>query len=51
MICKTYGKKAELNEEFDSYYCLTCDKWLEKKCSDPKCEYCTKRPNKPSEKK
>jgi len=36
------------NEEFDAYYCTTCDKWLEKQCSDPKCEFCSKRPKKPS---
>jgi hypothetical protein len=38
--------------KYDSYFCGTCDKWLEDHpvCDDKECQYCTlKRPNKPSE--
>ena len=34
-------------EDYDDYFCPKCNKWLESKCSDPKCEYCPKRPIKP----
>lgn len=39
----------KFNDRHDAYYCETCDKWLEKKCNDDMCEYCTVRPDKPSE--
>ncbi len=34
---------------FDSFYCTRCFVWLEKKCSDVACEFCTKRPEKAPE--
>lgn len=34
--------------EFDAYFCIHCDEWLEKKCPDPACQHCQKRPEKPS---
>jgi hypothetical protein len=34
--------------EYDVYYCENCNKWLESKCSDPKCEFCTTRPESPN---
>lgn len=34
-------------EVYDAYFCPKCNVWLESRCSDPKCEYCTKRPEKP----
>lgn len=34
---------------YDAYYCSNCDIWLEKQCDDPYCEYCSNRPEKPSE--
>ncbi|MBQ8170423.1 MAG: hypothetical protein IJZ95_00395 [Oscillospiraceae bacterium] len=36
-------------EEFDAEFCTECDKWLEPKCGDPSCPYCSKRPGKPSD--
>jgi hypothetical protein len=36
------------NEKFDSFYCKDCDYWLEEKCDEHDCEYCIKRPEKPS---
>lgn len=32
----------------DAIFCMTCDLWLEPKCSDPDCEFCANRPEKPS---
>ena len=34
----------EYSEKYDSYYDPETGKWLELKCSDPECEYCSKRP-------
>lgn len=36
-------------EQYDAYYNPKTDEWLEKKCSDPGCEFCKDRPDKPSE--
>ena len=37
-----------LNEEFDAYYLLKEDKWLEDKCDNLECDFCKDRPDKPS---
>lgn len=37
------------NEKHDAYYCGGCNKWLEKVCNEPDCDYCKGRPDKPSE--
>lgn len=48
--CQECGAMSRLyHEEFDAYFCIVCDKWLEKKCNDGDCEFCAKRPKKPSE--
>jgi hypothetical protein len=36
------------SHDYDAYFCINCDEWLEHQCSDPNCEYCAKRPPKPS---
>ncbi len=33
----------------DAHACTVCDEWLEKKCGDSSCEFCTKRSESPSE--
>lgn len=33
----------------DAMYCPRCDMWLEPKCSDPDCDFCHRRPDRPSE--
>ena len=43
------GHKTEYNEEFDCYYCVECNEWLENKCSNPQCDYCSNRPEKPND--
>ena len=49
--CKEYNH--ELNtwytHIFDAQYCKLCDEWLEAKCSDDNCEFCSTRPEKPSQ--
>ncbi len=47
--CSFCNNKLAYNEGFDAYYCIQCDKWMEKKCGDPACEFCTIRPEKPSD--
>jgi hypothetical protein len=46
--CKC-GKKKSHSEEYDAYYCKSCNEWLEDKCDDPACEYCNSRPATPNE--
>ena len=38
-----------LNEEYDSYYDDVKDEWLEEKCDNKDCEFCSNRPTKPSD--
>ena len=41
--CKC-GAKKSYSDEYDAYYCNSCQQWLEDKCSDPTCEFCANRP-------
>ena len=43
--------KIEYSEEYDSDYDVEANEWLEKKCSDPNCEFCKNRPERPLEEK
>ena len=38
----------QYNEEFDAYYDDETNEWIEDKCDDPTCEYCTTRPDRPN---
>jgi hypothetical protein len=40
-------KKKKYSVEYDAYYNSETNQWLEDKCSDPYCEYCENRPDKP----
>jgi hypothetical protein len=33
-------------EEFDAWYCFTCEVFIEDKCQDIQCIFCAKRPDK-----
>ena len=35
------------SEEYDAYYYVETNEWIEPRCSDPSCHYCINRPNKP----
>jgi len=45
---KFQGDKG-YNEEWDSYYDEKKDIWLEDKCDQKDCEFCSNRPTKPSD--
>jgi len=45
--CECKNKKS-YSQEYDAYYCKSCNKWSESVCDDPDCEFCTTRPNKPA---
>ncbi len=47
-LCKKCQKNKIYSYEFDAYFCIHCDEWLEKPCQDPDCRHCPKRPAKPS---
>ena len=40
--------KVKLNWEYDAYYCVDCNMWLEEKCSEWECWACHNRPEYPS---
>lgn len=49
-ICpKCNSDDWEYNEIYDAKYCFPCNIWLEKKCCDEQCEYCSHRPETPKE--
>lgn len=35
------------SEEYDAFYNVETNQWLESKCDDPTCEYCMSRPERP----
>lgn len=37
------------SEKYDDYACLQCNEWLYKPCTDPGCEFCKNRPERPKE--
>lgn len=37
------------NTTFDAWWCPRCDKWAEDKCGDDKCDFCSDRPDHPSQ--
>lgn len=46
--CSSCLHPLAYNEEHDSEFCEPCDEWREDSCTDPDCEYCLARPDKPS---
>lgn len=49
-LCNCGSQRRAFSQEYDSYYCHPCNKWLESKCDDPTCEFCVGRPKTPIEK-
>lgn len=47
--CPECGEPTDYNQEFDAYFCARCDVYSEKACSDLACQFCSKRPELPSE--
>ena len=48
-VCEKCGKDTLINSRYDAAYCPHCNIWTEKGCSDPECEFCKDRPDKPLE--
>jgi hypothetical protein len=48
-MCEVCGNQNHRNEKHDAYFCDPCDEWKEKGCSDPDCEFCVDRPERPSQ--
>lgn len=44
--CKRMGVYAEY---YDSYYCTDCNIWLDAKCTDTTCKFCSTRPEFPKD--
>lgn len=47
--CSKCGSEIQYSNKYDAYYCELCNEWSEKKCEDPECEFCSTRPDKPSQ--
>lgn len=46
--CPACRQTTVFDYDFDAAFCPSCDAWLEGRCGDSGCEYCTRRPEKPS---
>ncbi len=42
------GELADFLYTYDAEFCPRCDRWLDKSCGDRGCEFCGKRPKRPS---
>ena len=40
-------KDIAYSKEYDAYYNQATNEWIDTKCDDPACEYCTNRPERP----
>ena len=47
--CNKCQRVHSYSEWYDAYYCESCDIWLESKCKDKVCGFCSERPDKPSQ--
>ena len=45
--CNRCGRRTELNEQYDAYFCGHCNRWVESKCRDVNCRFCSQRPERP----
>jgi hypothetical protein len=45
--CNRCGQPIELDWDYDAHFCRSCNRWIDSKCSDPQCSYCSKRPVRP----
>ena len=44
---KVDEKDIAYSKQYDAYYNQATNKWIDDRCSDPNCEYCTTRPAQP----
>jgi hypothetical protein len=47
IACDSCGSRRICHEDYDAYFCPSCDAWLESTCSDKACSYCSQRPDRP----
>lgn len=40
-------KDIAYSKEYDAYYNQATNEWIDDRCCDPNCEFCTKRPTRP----
>jgi hypothetical protein len=45
--CNRCGRRTELSDQYDAYYCGHCNRWVESKCRDVTCRFCSQRPERP----
>ena len=45
--CWICGSPVFMAVVYDSMLCFLCHSWLEASCSDPDCQYCDDRPERP----
>lgn len=45
--CSTCQRYVIYDDTFDSYFCASCNEWLEEICDDPHCRNCVQRPERP----
>ena len=45
--CSKCNSSTIYHATFDALFCAFCNIWLEKKCSDLYCDYCSTRPERP----
>lgn len=48
-VCSECEKPLLYFYTYDAICCISCNVWTEEKCSDPECEFCSKRPDTPTE--
>jgi ribosomal protein S27AE len=45
--CNRCGQRTEMNHDYDALFCGRCNRWIDSKCLDPGCMFCSKRPERP----
>lgn len=45
--CNRCGVRTEYSMDHDAHFCRRCNRWTEQGCSDPNCDICPKRPERP----
>ncbi len=46
-FCPDCSSEKVYYHDYDAKFCPNCNKWLEKRCNDETCDYCSIRPEKP----
>ena len=47
--CQLCGERLFFYDKYDAVCCIACDVWFNKTCGNPKCPFCSARPDGPSE--